>query len=121
MNIDEIKRKLNMGRLPNQPGVNCISNSSVPESENRKTKPLPKEQDRVVVNCVFDESSSDEEVEPNSKVWQEPNLMIFPLEVPPSRFIQEADLNNPEDDWRVQTRRGRSSRSNFTKYLMSVL
>lgn len=125
MNIDEIKRNLNAGRNRNlepptgnqQPTIPFIS---VPREQKKRSEPeIPR-----VANRVFDPQNEEEEIVPNSKSWEVPkgkeDLEIDPLSSV-SGFVRMLDLDNPEDDWRIRTSKGRRSHKNFTHFLVDAI
>ena len=114
MSINDIKRRnFNTNR-----NLSTFTNPEVHES-----RPHVPPQEHIVINQLWDyDSDEEDEIIPNSTYWMIPqNVSFIDINEDPCSLIDKLSLENPEDDWRKSTNRGRHSRRNFTNFLVNNL
>lgn len=140
MNIDDIKRNINArGGNPSRtnleppslsssfisdlPGAYSPKGVQKPFVDQGRPEPGRSRSDRLdrLANKIFDPEMEEEDIVPNSKTWEPPGHHVMPQLSSTSKFIRELSLDDPEDDWRVRTSKGRRSHRNFTHFLVETI
>jgi hypothetical protein len=122
MNAEEIKKRLR--------SKNVNFNTTQQETEKKEIKKTPEpvlyhepsesENERYDHTNIFSPDES-EEIEPESEIWEAPEHLEKIGNVEPKEFIKMLGLRDEEYDWRRETRKGRKSRENFSKYIITVI
>ena len=121
MNAEEIKKRLRSKNVNFElPKEELKRQKSEPILQSREKESSSSGKERVDHTELFGDDS-EEEKEPQSKIWDAPINEIKISGCTPKEFVKQLKLDDVEYDWRRESRKGRKSRENFSKYIITVI
>lgn len=119
MNVEEIKKKLR-----GNPTVTTYEPPQTKSETEERVYPKKGKVEKENHTSLFS-LESEEEDPPYSKVWEYDNKEGEEWSDPfysmsAEEFVKGLGLCNEKYDWRTESRKGRKSRENFSKYIISV-
>lgn len=117
MNVEEIKKKIR--------GAPTITTYEPPPLKEKEERVYSKKSATKENHASLFSLEGEEEEHPNSKVWdwddREGEEWSDPFySMSAEEFVKGLGLCNEKYDWRLDSRKGRKSRENFSKYIISV-